>query len=163
MPFVKIKQPATSSYAPSAYTPAERKPFVRNEVIIDINKADTNAFISLPGIGSKLAQRIINFRTKLGGFYSVNQVKETFGLPDSTFSKIQRQLAYHGFTIQKINVNTASVDVLKAHPYIRYNLANAIVQYRNQHGAFGSVDDIKKIVLVNDSVYNKVQPYLVAE
>ncbi len=163
MPFVKIEQLATASYTPPAYTPAERKPFIRNEVVIDINQADTSDFISLPGIGSKLAQRIINFRTKLGGFYSVNQVKETFGLPDSTFNKIQRQLAYHDFSIQKINVNTASIDVLKAHPYIRYNLANAIIQYRNQHGAFSSVADIKKIVLVNDCVYSKVQPYLVAE
>ena len=52
---------------------------------IDINSADTAAFISLPGIGSKLSQRIINFREKLGGFYMVEQIGETFGLPDSTF------------------------------------------------------------------------------
>src|SRR5687767_7242716 len=59
---------------------------------IDINAADTSAFISLPGIGSKLALRIVNFRDKLGGFYSVDQVGETYGLPDSTFQKIKQWL-----------------------------------------------------------------------
>ena len=43
-------------------------------VAIGINSADTTAFISLPGIGSKLAQRIINFRNKLGGFVKIEQV-----------------------------------------------------------------------------------------
>lgn len=162
IPYVKIEQPATGAYTSQTFTAAEKKPFVRKEITVDINDADTSAFIALPGIGSKLAQRIINFRTKLGGFYSVDQVKETFGLPDSTFRKIQKQLTYRNSAIQRININTASLDVLKAHPYIRYNLANAIIQYRNQHGTFNSVTDIKKIVLVNDSIYNKVEPYLVS-
>lgn len=162
MPYVKIEQQQTLAYATTAFAPSEKKPFVRKEIIVDINDADTTAFIALPGIGSKLAQRIINFRIKLGGFYSVNQVSETFGLPDSTFKKIQKQLTYHNAAIQKININTASLDVLKTHPYIRYNLANAIVQYRTQHGTFNSIADLKKIVMVTDSLYNKVAPYLVS-
>lgn len=162
LPFVKIERPETVPYTSKPFSATEKKPFVAKEITVDINEADTSAFIALPGIGSKLAQRIVNFRTKLGGFYSVNQVKETFGLPDSTFRKIQKQLIYHNSSIQKININTASIEVLKAHPYIRYNLANAIIQYRSQHGQFNSVTDIKKIVLVNDSIYNKVQPYLVS-
>lgn len=61
--------------------------FEKKISIIDINTADTNLLKSLPGIGSKLAQRIINFREKLGGFNTVSQVAETYGLPDSTFKK----------------------------------------------------------------------------
>jgi len=53
--------------------------------VIDINTADTADWIALPGIGNRLAQRIINFREKLGGFYTVDQVGETYGVPDSTF------------------------------------------------------------------------------
>ena len=41
------------------------KPDLHNQ-IIDINLADTTALIALPGIGSKLAARIISFRDKLG-------------------------------------------------------------------------------------------------
>ncbi|HEY4876127.1 MAG TPA: helix-hairpin-helix domain-containing protein [Puia sp.] len=55
---------------------------------IDINAADTSAFSTLPGIGSKLSNRIITFRERLGGFYSTNQVAEIYGLSDSTFLKI---------------------------------------------------------------------------
>ena len=62
----------------------------RSPTIIDINTADTTAFISLPGIGSKLASRIVSFRERLGGFYSIEQIAETFGLHDSLFRKSNR-------------------------------------------------------------------------
>ena len=54
------------------------KTYAARYSIIDVNIADTTAFISLPGIGSKLATRIVNFRDKLGGFYSIDQIGETF-------------------------------------------------------------------------------------
>ena len=63
-------------------------------------------------------------------------------------------------TLKKINVNTALSDEMKAHPYIRYALANAIIQYRTQHGNFSSIDDLKKIMLVTDDMYKKVEPYV---
>jgi DNA uptake protein ComE-like DNA-binding protein len=131
--------------------------------IIDINQADTVAFISLPGIGSKLANRIVNFRDKLGGFYSVQQVGETFGLPDSTFQLIRPRLQCALVTIQKININTADVNRLKQHPYIRWNVANAIVQYRQQHGAFHSPEDLQQIVLITPELYQKMAAYVTVE
>lgn len=127
---------------------------------IDINTADTSAFISLPGIGSKLAFRIVNFRDKLGGFYSIDQIAETYGLPDSTFQKIKQYLKLNNPSVKKININTASVDELKAHPYIKFSLANPIVAYRNEHGTFSKVEDIKKIMAVTDEIYKKIAYYL---
>jgi competence ComEA-like helix-hairpin-helix protein len=131
-----------------------------NMAAVDVNNADTSAFIALPGIGSKLAARIIAFREKLGGFYKTEQVAETYGLPDSSFQKIKNKLVITGSYVKKLNINTATVDELKAHPYLRYNLANALVQYRNQHGSFSLVSDIKKILLVTEDIYNRVAPYL---
>jgi len=127
---------------------------------VEINLADTSDLIALPGIGSKLAARIISFRDKLGGFYSINQVGETFGLPDSTFQKIKQYLILTNTSVKKININTATIEELKAHPYIRYNLANPIVAYRNEHGPFNKVEDIMKVMAVTDEVYNKIAPYL---
>lgn len=127
---------------------------------ININTADTSAFIALPGIGSKLAARIVNFRDKLGGFYSINQVAETFGLSDSTFQKIKQYLVLENTTLRKLNINTATVDDLKAHPYIKYSLANPIVAYRNQHGLFTKVEDIKNVLIVTDEIFKKIAPYL---
>ena len=128
--------------------------------IIDVNTADTSAFISLPGIGSKLAARIITFREKLGGFYSVEQIAETYGLPDSTFQKIRQYLKLDNTSVKKININTATVDELKAHPYIKYSLANPIVAYRNEHGSFSEIEDIKKVMAVTDEIYKKFAPYI---
>jgi competence protein ComEA len=137
--------------------------FARRPLSIDINNADTTAFIALPGIGSKLAARIVNFRDKLGGFYSIEQVGETFGLPDSTFQKIKPLLQLKNSSIRKININTATVDELKAHPYIKYSIANPIVAYRTQHGPFSNIEDIKKVMVVTNEIYNKIAPYLIAQ
>jgi competence ComEA-like helix-hairpin-helix protein len=90
----------------------------------------------------------------------VEQIGETYGLPDSTFQKIKPFLNAGAAEIKKININTATKDELKAHPYIRWNLANAIVEYRNQHGTFNSVDDLKNIALIDEEVMAKIAPYL---
>jgi competence protein ComEA len=55
---------------------------------VDINTADTTAFIALPGIGSKLAGRIVSFREKLGGFDSIGQIRKIYGLQDSVFVRL---------------------------------------------------------------------------
>lgn len=127
---------------------------------IDINTADTSAFIALPGIGNKLASRIVNFRDKLGGFYSVEQIGEIYGLPDSTFQKIKNYLKLETNSIKKININTATKDEMKVHPYLKWNLANAIVEYRNQHGNYTSLEDLKNITLITEEVFNKIKFYL---
>ncbi|HET9826396.1 MAG TPA: helix-hairpin-helix domain-containing protein, partial [Chitinophagaceae bacterium] len=131
--------------------------------LVEINAADTTAFIALPGVGGKLASRIINFRDKLGGFYSVNQVGETYGLPDSTFAKIKPLLKLEDPSVKKFNINTATKDDLKSHPYFRWSLANAIVEYRNQHGNFSSVEDLKKIAVITEEIFRKIKPYCTAE
>jgi competence ComEA-like helix-hairpin-helix protein len=134
--------------------------YERKISIIDVNAADTNMFKSLPGIGSKLAQRIINFREKLGGFYSVSQIAETYGLPDSTFQKISGYLTIGKAGIKQININVATVNDLKQNPYIGWKIANAIVQYRSQHNEFQTIEDIRKIALISDDDYKKISPYL---
>lgn len=165
MPYVSIKNEAKQ------YTSFEKKEYPKTKTAyspkvlspIDVNLADTAAFISLPGIGSKLSQRIISFRDKLGGFYSIDQVGETYLLPDSTFQKIKPRLSITKTAIKKININTASIDEMKQHPYLRYNIANAIFQYRQQHGNFNSVEDVKKIMLVTADVFDKAFPYLTTQ
>lgn len=161
-PFVQIEkqEPIATVFQTNHFekTYPERPKF--GPTIIDINTADTTAYIALPGIGSKLSQRIITFREKLGGFYAVEQVGETFGLPDSVFQKIKPRLSIQNIELRKLNINSAGLEELKSHPYIRYQIANAIVQYRTQHGNFLNLSDLKKIVILTDAVFEKLQPYL---
>jgi competence protein ComEA len=114
----------------------------------------------LKGIGSTYAKRIVNFRNKLGGFVSIEQVGETFGLPDSVFQKVKLQLRLNSSTINQIDVNSSTVEELKAHPYISYSVANPIVQYRNQHGQFSTINDLQKIGAIDGALYRKISPYL---
>lgn len=159
-------QPYVQIEAPPPFYKTERPPvkYVKAPpVIIDVNQADTTAFIALPGVGSKLASRIVNFRNKLGGFYSVEQVGETYGLPDSTFQLIKPRLQCAPDAIEKININTADANTLKQHPYIRWNVANAIVQYRQQHGVFSTRQQLQQIVLVTPELYHKIEQYIAVE
>jgi competence protein ComEA len=160
--YIRIENVITND-KPAEYIKKENEPTRFSYKSIDINTADTTAFIALPGIGGKLAARIINFRDKLGGFYSINQIGETYGLPDSTFQKIKQYLKFESTSIKKININTATVNELKSHPYIKYSIANPIVSYRNEHGTFSKIEDIKKVMAVTDEVYNKIAPYLTVQ
>lgn len=164
VPYIRIEQTQTKKSKDYIFKPVEftksRSEKISRYAVIDINTADTTEFISLPGIGNKLAARIVNFRDKLGGFYSIDQVKETFGLPDSTFQKIKQYLKLENSSFRKININSATIEELKAHPYIKYTVANPIVAYRNEHGAFSKLEDIKKVMAVTDDVYRKIVFYL---
>lgn len=162
MPYVNItsdsKATAVRNYSNSF---PERKQFSNTKTYapVNINLSDTSDWIALPGIGSKLSQRIVNFREKLGGFYSIEQVGETFGLPDSVFQKIKPWLQVSG-DIKKIYINSATIEELKAHPYIRYQLGNTILQYRAQHGNYKHITDLKKIMSLDEATYNRLSPYL---
>ncbi len=127
---------------------------------ININDADTASFKSLYGIGIVLADRIVKRREELGGFISKEQLNEIYGLKEETLIRLDTQLIFISTDIRKMSVNSATKEELKAHPYLFWKHANAIVNYRKQHGAYQSLEDIKKIVLINDSIFQKVKPYL---
>ena len=168
IPFVRIAEKEKASPAYNIDTGRTRTPVFtsisfpkkRDELSVDVNSADTAAWIALPGIGSKLAQRILKFRERLGGFYSVEQVAETFGLPDSTFQLIRKFLHCTDPAVKTMDPNEAGIEELKSHPYFRFNLANAIVQNRQQHGNFKTLEDLKRIPIINDEIFEKIVRYL---
>lgn len=151
-------------YTYSPYPKYESRERKNNPVkMVDINKADSADLLPLPGIGYKLAARIINYRNKLGGFYKVEQVAETYGLSDSTFELIKNRLSISEEAIIRININTIDVNGLKQHPYIKWNIANAIIQYRKQHGDFQNINDLLKIAIVDAEIVEKLKPYFLIE
>jgi len=56
---------------------------------ININTATAEDWKAFAGIGDAIANRIIKFRTSIGGFKSVDQVAKTYGLNDSVFQQIK--------------------------------------------------------------------------
>jgi competence protein ComEA len=128
--------------------------------LVDLNMADTSQLIALPGIGSKLAQRIVDFRTKLGGFYSLEQLKEVYGLKPETIDIILPLLKLDISGITYLDINTADAKTLDMHPYINRNQANAIVEYRKQHGPYKSIEELSKIVVLDALLLNKIKTYI---
>ena len=97
----------------------------------------------------------------MGGYISVTQLKEVWGLQDSVFQKIAPLLFSNVGEIQKKDINTADWETLKSHPYIGYSLAKTILRYRNQHGNFKSLKDIQQILLIDEITYNKLANYFI--
>ncbi len=56
-----------------------------------------------------------------------------------------------------INVNTAPLEMLVSLPGIGEVLGNRIIAYRKANGSFGSIDELKKISGIGNSVVNNIQ------
>lgn len=131
--------------------------------VIELNSADTTALKKLKGIGSYYANKIIKYRERLGGFYAINQLKEVYGIKPEIIEKNKAFINIDSTLVHKINVNTATKEELKQHPYIKWNVANSIVLYRINHGDYKTVQNIQNSDLVNDELYRKIVKYLTVE
>jgi len=132
---------------------------IRKPIQIDINQASPEDWQKLYGIGPSYANRITNYRSKLGGFSSIQQVAETYGIPDSTFQKIEAFLTPSPI-LQQIRINACDAKTLSKHPYIKYQLANNIIAYRKQHGAYKTIEDLQNIGSLDKETFNRIKPYL---
>ena len=129
--------------------------------VMDINLMDSADWERLPGIGPVLAKRILRFRDGLGGFGSVEQLGEVYGIKDSLLLALKPRLTIApGFVPAGLSLNTASLDVMEKHPYLGRRLARLIIAYREQHGPFARIDDLLAIPLVDAALLNKLRPYL---
>lgn len=164
-PYITVPEALASAAAPRpvAYAGGTTQQ-VSSKDPVDINRASVEAWMALPGIGEIRARQLVNFRERLGGFLSIDQVGEMYGLPDSVFQRIKPKLAFSMANLRKINLNTASVADLDAHPYISKRQAELIAAYRGQHGAFATPDDLDKILAISDKLWlAKVKPYLAVD
>ena len=127
---------------------------------VAINVSDTTSFKKIKGIGSKRAVQILKYRNLLGGFKSVNQLKEVYSINDSLFESIKYFLIIKDSSLKQININLCSIRDLNRHPYIKWNIANSIINYRNQHGLYNSLDELLKIHIIDQEIYFKIVPYL---
>jgi competence protein ComEA len=154
-PFIRIEQSDTSGRRTFA------KPYKPKVLaIFDLNVADTLALQEIRGVGPAFARRIAKYRERLGGFYNLRQLLEVYGLDSVKFAEIMPQIRIGDGELHRININTAAFDDLKNHPYLTYKQANAIIQYRKQHGNYTSFADLKKVVLLSAATVDNLAPYL---
>ncbi len=156
-PFIQLPEKIT--YEKAALPETKKKSEVFN-----LNEADTTQFKKIYGIGPVLAKRIVKYRERLGGFVTADQLGEVYGLDSVVVKQILKSSFLNdNFMPRKININTADEVLLSSHPYSSKKVARTIVTYRFQHGSFQSVDDLRKINLLDKKIVDKIYPYLTIE
>lgn len=98
--------------------------------IIELNQADTTELKKIPGVGSVIARMIVKYRTRLGGYYSVSQLKDIRLRADL----LEPWFSVDTTAIRRINLNRGGTASLRRHPYINFYQARAIVEWRKEHG-----------------------------
>ncbi len=127
----------------------------------DINFADTVTLKQIRGIGSVLAERIVKYRSLLGGFVRYDQLGEIYGIEAEVLDRLLEHAYIRAhFVPLKININDAQIPDLVSHPYISMNQAKAITAYRLQHGPFKRINDIGKIHIIDKETLDLILPYL---
>jgi DNA uptake protein ComE-like DNA-binding protein len=115
-------------------------------VVKDINQATQEDLIKIYGIGDAISMRILKFRESLGGFVSMEQMKDVWGLSPEVIEKLDANFKVGALPdFKKVDVNNASVKELAQFPYFKYNLAREIVIYRSMNGDIKNADDLIKI------------------
>jgi competence ComEA-like helix-hairpin-helix protein len=133
----------------------EKKPW-----LVDINIADSADFVSLPGIGPTLASRILKYRSRFGAFTNKEQLMEVVGITSEWFEKNQSSLIISKLPLKQLNINICTEDELKRLAYFDKNIAGILIRYRDNHGPFKSVSDIKNCAAISNEFYQKIEPYL---
>ena len=132
----------------------------KTAVKIDVNTATIEELMTVKGIGPFFAKQIIKLRDELGGFYAEEQLLEVWKMDQEKLQVIAPSLLFNESKLHQLNINTATVEELKTHPYISWNLANSIVKLRSQNGRFKRIEDVKKSVLMTNELFEKLKRYL---
>ncbi|HJZ39843.1 MAG TPA: helix-hairpin-helix domain-containing protein [Bacteroidales bacterium] len=130
-------------------------------VTVEINEADTAAFMRLQGIGPVLATRIVKYRNLLGGFYDVTQLREVYGISDSLLTMISNRLYADPGEIRKLDLNKAEEGVMSRHPYIGRYTARGIIAYRSEADTLKSINELKVNGLITQETLEKLKYYVI--
>lgn len=160
-PYVHL--PINSQQTANAGKPSFTAKVQQALTIVEINAADTSKLDLIRGIGITFATRIIKYRERIGGFYKKEQLMEVFGLDSAKYLEIKDQIRVDESLIRKIDVNKAEMAEFKHNPYIHYKQANAIIQYRKQHGNYKELKDLLQVAILTPETIELLKPYLTFE
>lgn len=164
-PFIDLPTSAVRSAEKVDWRKGAKLPFVKEVVSpFDINQADTGQLKKIRGIGDKLSLRLVRYRDALGGFITLDQLTEIYGLDTVVISRIrEKTFIKPGFVPRHLNINVVSEKELADHPYLERSGARSIVAYRFQHGNFKSLEDLGKIGGLDQKAIRKLIPYLTTD
>lgn len=106
--------------------------------LVDVNVADTAELKKIPGIGSGISKAIVTYRTRLGGFNSLEQLLEVkYVTPE-----LLEWFKLENVSLRKLDINKASLEKLRSHPYINFYQARVIIEHRRTRGKIESLSQL---------------------
>ena len=149
-------QPSFPADSAHAGAPTTYSPKIKAGETIDLDALDTTVYKTVPGIGSYFARRILDYGRRLGGFTSVDQLREIddFPMESAIFFKISTKIE------PTLHINRLSLNDLKRHPYINYYMARAIVDYRRQQGRINDLHELSLLPEFPEDVITRLLPYV---
>ncbi len=142
------------------YKPVNELKYRSKKTLLEINTCDSLSLVALPGIGPVLSARIIKYRNLVGGFWSVEQLKEVYGISAETYEKVSSMLYADTLKIRKIKINKASYRDLIRHPYLRKEEVGLILKYRDLQGGLKGSEELIKNNLVGAETIIRIRYYL---
>jgi DNA uptake protein ComE-like DNA-binding protein len=130
------------------------------QVTVELNSADTLDLQQLRGIGPGFARRIVQYREKLRGYYDKTQVLEVFGMDTARYGLIAGNLTTERDSIRPFDLNTVTIKELLRHPYFPFPVTKGIMVYRQKNKTFTSLDELRKVPGVTDSLFRRMVLYL---
>lgn len=129
---------------PPEYMKQNRSEKYAKGTIVDLNTADSLTLIKVPGIGASFAHRIISLRNRLGGFYTVEQLQEVYGMDEDKYLALKRWFAI------KTKQKTYYIDELRADElpdiiYLSYKQKKAINRILYRNGKISSWKELMKL------------------
>ena len=133
---------------------------MKKDTILNLRTADTTELKMIRGIGSYRAKQIVRYREQLGGFVSVEQIMEAKGMDKVAADSIIPHFVLDSIVIRKLTINQSRPEVLSRHPYLSFEQAKAIYEYRRKHIRIKSAEELKKIKELSQEDIEKLLIYL---
>ena len=160
-PYIRIARPKVAEIKEvdtmTVRKVVEKKPFKYPEgTLVDVNSADTTELKKIPGIGSGIAKAIVAYRSRLGGFYSLEQLTEIEYITPS----LVKWFKLEGPVLRPLKVNKAGLEALRAHPYLNFYQAKVIVEHRRKKGQLKSLSQLSLYEEFTEKDLERLSAYL---
>ena len=132
----------------------------KKDTILNLRTADTTELKLISGIGSYRAKMIVRYREQLGGYAQVEQIMEARGMDKVIADSILPHFYIDSVVVNKIPINHIRPEVLQRHPYLNFEQAKAIYEYRRKHIRIKSAEELKKIKGLSPTDIEKILIYL---
>ena len=153
-----------------------------NSFPIDINKADLAQLCSIDGIGESTAQRILDYRNKVGVISSLDMLLNVDGIGEKTLKKLENYLFVSDTdksvaaqttqtsktattktqekTIKQVNINTAEAKEIAQALQISLEKAQLVVETRGKIGGYTAKPQILLSKAISEDDFNRLEQYI---